>query len=253
MEEIAKIKVEHLSVFYRELEALKNVSLTLYKNEILAITGPTAAGKTTFLRCLNRLNDLIYYARMNGLIQVDWEDIYKETIDVAQLRRRIGMVFAMPVPLPTTVFENIAFGPKVAGRKNKKYLAEVVEASLVAAELWDEVKDRLREPALKLSGGQQQRLCIARILAMKPEVILFDEPCSGLDPISTLKIENLMQELKKSYTIILVTHNIKQAARVGERTAFFLNGELIEVGPTSDFFTNPKDKRTEDFISGRFG
>lgn len=248
-----KITVKNLNVFYRDNHALKNLNINLFENEILAITGPTSAGKTTFLRSLNRLNDLIYYSRTSGQVLIDGGNIYQEDLDVSGLRKRIGMVFALPVSLPTTIFENVAFGPRLSGEKNKKRLEEIVTKSLKAAGLWDEVKDRLRDPALKISGGQQQRLCIARILALGPEVILFDEPCSGLDPISTLKIENLMQELKKSLAIILVTHNIKQAARVGDRTAIFLDGQLVEIGPTAEIFTNPKDKRTEAFISGRFG
>ena len=248
-----KIQVKDLSVFYRQSQALKNVSLSVHDHEVLAITGPTASGKTTLLRTLNRLNDLVYYARHTGQVVIDGQDIYRDGIDIYRLRKKVGMVFALPISLPLSIYDNVAFGPRLAGIRHKKRLDEIVEKSLRDGILWDEVKDRLGDLATKLSGGQQQRLCIARILAVEPDIIMLDEPSSGLDPISTLKIENLLRVLVSRYTIIFVTHNTKQAARVSDRTAFMLSGELVEVAPTAEFFTNPKDKRTEDFITGRFG
>ena len=248
-----KIEVKNLNVFFGKDHALKDVSFDVPANKILAAIGPSSSGKTTFLRSLNRLNDLQFDMRHTGQILLDNKDIYGNDIDVAQLRRRVGMVFALPLPLPMTIFENLTYGPKLAGLRNRKELDLLVERSLKDAFLWEEVKDRLGDQAMKLSGGQQQRLCIARTLALKPEVVLMDEPCSGLDPISTAKIEEAMMQLKKEYTIIIVTNNTKQAARVGDNTAFFLMGELIEYDETGKIFTTPKDKRTEEYISGRFG
>ncbi len=247
-----KISVKDLKVSYGKFPALKDISLEVEANEILAITGPTGSGKTTLLQTLNRLIDLKYEALVKGEVLLDGKNIYEDE-DVITLRRRVGMVFALPTPLPATIFENIAFGPRLMGIKNRAELSWIVERSLKEGILWDEVKERLNDSALCLSGGQQQRLCIARLLAVKPEVILLDEPCSGLDPISTLRIEELMRELKKRFTIILVTHNVMQAARVADHTAFFLMGELIEFGVTNAIFTAPKDKRTEGYIRGRFG
>lgn len=248
---MVKIKVEKLSVWYAALQALRDINLEVLEREILAVIGPANSGKTTFLKSLNRLHEIALGVRVEGTILIDNVSIYK--IPVSLLRKRIGIVFALPIPLPLTIYDNVAYGPRMHGIKDKRKLDEIVEKSLRAAYLFDEVKDRLLQPAAKLSGGQQQRLCIARTLAVEPEVILYDEPCSGLDPISTLKVEEAMRELKKNYTQILVTNNVKQAARVSNRTAFFLMGELIEVGDTSQIFTAPKDKRTDDYISGRFG
>jgi len=225
--------------------------MEIQANEILSIIGPANSGKTTFLRMLNRLNELELNFRMEGTIELDNNDI--KTIDVQMLRKRIGMVFALPVPLPLSIFDNVAYGPRMHGVKHKKKLHEIVEQSLKKAYLWEEVKERLNVSAFQLSGGQQQRLCIARTLAVEPEVILFDEPCSGLDPVSTAKVEEAMLKLKQNYTLILVTNNVKQAARVGDRTAFFLNGELIEIDKTDKIFTAPADKRTDEYIRGMFG
>lgn len=230
------------------VQAVKSLNLEVKSNEILGIIGPSSSGKTSFLKTLNRLNELYPNSRTEGSALLDGENIFR--LDVQQLRRRVGIVFALPLPLPLSIFDNVAYGPRLHGSKN---LIEIVERSLRAAAIWDEVKDRLHTNAFKLSGGQQQRLCIARTLAVEPEVILYDEPCSGLDPISTLKVEEAMQELKKNYTQILVTNNVKQAARVSDRTAFFLMGELIETGDTKDIFTRPTDKRTDDYVTGRFG
>lgn len=249
----SKIITENLNVWFGHHPVLTAVSITVETNEILNIIGPAKSGKTTFLQTLNRLIDLIPQARISGKVLIDNEDIFANEIDVEELRRRVGMIFALPIPLPISIFDNVAYGLRRKGIKKISVLETMVEESLKAAYLWDEVKDRLSQLALTLSGGQQQRLCIARTLALRPEIILFDEPCSGLDPISTAKIEEAMHELKKSYTLILVTNNTKQAARVGDRTAFFLMGELIEIGQTQQIFTVPKDKRTEDYISGRFG
>lgn len=244
------VKVESLSVHFGSIYAIKNISIDINKNEILSIIGPANSGKTSFLRCLNRLNDLNPKSRIEGKILLDGKDIYRD-IKIEILRKKVGMIFALPIPLPMSIFNNIAYGPKRHGIK--KGLNEIVERSLRSAYLWDEVKDRQDEPAVKLSGGQQQRLCIARTLAVDPEVVLFDEPCSGLDPISTAKVEESMMELKKQYTIILVTNNTKQAARVSGRTAFFLNGELIELDRTEKIFTAPSDPRTDGYISGKYG
>jgi len=248
-----KIIVKNLSFYYGNYQALKSINLVAKKNEILAIIGPAKSGKTTLLRTLNRLNDLIPNTRLEGDVLLDGQSIYKEEIDLAWLRKKVGMVFALPIPLPRTIFDNIAYGPRLHGITNHARLEELVEKSLKAANLWDEVRDRLQNSALKLSGGQQQRLCIARTLALEPEVILMDEPCSGLDPISTLKIEEAMRQLKREYTIILVTNNTKQAARIADKVAFFLLGELVEYGNTEKIFTTPYDKRTDDYLAGKFG
>lgn len=238
-------------MFYGPRQSLKRVSFQVYEREILGVIGPASGGKTSLLRTLNRLNDRNPAFRMEGEVLLDEKNIYKEPVHL--LRKRIGMIFALPTPLPLSIFENIAYGPRVHGMTHRSELSDIVEHSLKAAFLWDEVKDRLEMPAMKLSGGQQQRLCIARTLAVEPEVILYDEPCSGLDPISTAKVEEAMQELKAYYTQILVTNNTKQAARVSDRTAFFLSGELVEIDETEKIFTVPADKRTEDYVSGRFG
>ena len=243
--------IKNLNIWFDSTQALKSVSMQVLPNEILSIIGPSNSGKTTFLRMLNRLNDLNPSFKMNGDVRFDGQDIRK--VDVELLRRKIGMVFALPLPLPLSIFENVAYGMKMAGIKNKKTIKEGVENALKQAYLWEEVKDRTSESAFKLSGGQQQRLCIARTLAVEPDVVLFDEPCSGLDPISTAKVEDAMVKLKEKYTIVLVTNNVKQAARVGDRTAFFLSGELIELDKTEKIFTVPQDKRTDGYIRGKFG
>lgn len=250
--ERAKVEVKDLSIWFGDILAVRNLNLSILKNEILGVIGPANSGKTSFLRFLNRLNDLETNFHFTGSVSLDGEDIYHK-VDIESLRRRIGMVFALPIPLPLSIFENIAYGSRRRGIREPTTLNQIVETSLRSAYLWDEVKDRLYESALKLSGGQQQRLCIARALAVGPEVILFDEPCSGLDPISTAKVEEAMLKLKEKYTIVLVTNNTKQAARVSDRTAFFLTGELIELDKTERIFTAPRDKRTEDYILGRFG
>lgn len=249
---MVKISAQGLSVHYGEVTALKNVTIDIKANEILSIIGPSNSGKTTFLRMLNRLNDVFPNMKVSGNLTLDGKDIYRE-YDPVILRRKVGIIFALPIPLPMTVFENVVYGPRRQGIKDKKKLSETAEKVLQEAYLWDEVKDRLSESALKLSGGQQQRLCIARTLAVKPDVLLFDEPCSALDPISTAKVEEAMMKLKAHYTIVLVTNNTKQAARVGDQTAFFLMGEMVEMGNTGNMFTAPRDQRTEDYISGRFG
>jgi len=248
---MVKIEIKNLNIYFGAAQALKQVSLDIKTNEILSIIGPSNSGKTSFLRMLNRLNDLNLNFKMDGEVKLEGQDIKK--MDVEVLRKRVGMVFALPLPLPLSIFENVAYGVRMHGFKNKSQLKEQVEEALKQSYLWDEIKDRLNESAFKLSGGQQQRLCIARALAVEPEVILFDEPCSGLDPISTAKVEDAMLKLKQKYTIVLVTNNVKQAARVGDRTAFFLNGELIEIDKTDKIFTGPKDKRTNDYIIGKFG
>lgn len=248
----AKITAEKLSVSFGETHSLKNVSLEIPSNRILSIIGPANSGKTTFLRSLNRLNDSESGVRRTGRILMDGRDIYRD-YDPVSLRRKVGIIFALPMSLPVSVFENVVYGPRRLGVRDKAELKRVAEKALRDAYLWDEMKDRLDEAAMKLSGGQQQRLCIARTLALRPDVILFDEPCSALDPISTARIEEAMLKLKNEYTIVLVTNNTKQAARVGDETAFFLMGELIEKGETGKIFTAPADKRTEDYISGRFG
>ncbi len=247
-----KIQIKALSASYASEPALKNVSFSVRENEILGIIGPANSGKTTFLRTLNRLNDLDFHYVHQGEVLIDGKDIYKNW-NVFELRKKVGMVFALPAPLPISIFENLAYGPRRDGVRNRGRLESIVEQSLKSAFLWEEVKDRLHQSATKLSGGQQQRLCIARTLALEPEVILFDEPCSGLDPISTAKIEEAMRELKKKYTLVLVTNNTKQAARVSDRVAFFLMGELVEIDQTQRIFTVPRDKRTEGYVSGRYG
>ncbi len=249
---MVKIRTQNLSVSFGKAVSLKNVSLDIDRHEILSIIGPANSGKTTFLKTLNRLNDFEPNFERTGQVLMDGKDIYRD-YDPVILRRKVGVIFALPIPLPISVFENVVYGLRRQDVKNKKTLSEITERSLRDAYLWEEVKDRLNEPAFKLSGGQQQRLCIARTLAVKPDVILFDEPCSALDPISTAKVEDAMMKLKNQYTIVLVTNNTKQAARVGDKTAFFLMGELVEQDLTGKLFTAPKDKRTEDYISGRFG
>jgi len=252
MVEKIKIDTRGLNVWFDSSQALKSVNLGIKEKEILGIIGPSNSGKSSFLRCLNRLNDLHSTFRKEGDIRIDGVDIYA-AIDVNMLRKKVGMVFALPMPLPISIYENVAYGPMRHGIKDKKRLDEIVESSLKEAYLWDEVKDRLKSPGIKLSGGQQQRLCIARTLAVGPDIILYDEPCSGLDPISTAKIEEAMIRFKEKYTQVLVTNNTKQAARVSDRTAFFLMGELIEIDNTGTMFTSPSDKRTNDYISGKFG
>ena len=246
-----KVQTRDLNVHYGRVHALKDVSIDIEANSVTAVIGPSGCGKTTFLRVLNRLVDLDG-ARVTGKVFLDGEDIFNG-IDVTSLRRRVGMVFQQPNPFPMSIYDNVAFGPRIHGIRDKKRLDSIVEASLRKAALWSEVKNRLHESALRLSGGQQQRLCIARALAVQPEVILMDEPCSALDPVSTARIEALIKELKREYTLVVVTHNMHQAARISDHTAFFLNGELVEFGKTSQIFTNPAEKRTEDYISGRFG
>ncbi|MBQ5734503.1 MAG: phosphate ABC transporter ATP-binding protein PstB [Lachnospiraceae bacterium] len=247
-----KFVVENLNLHYGDFHALKDINLSMNENEITAFIGPSGCGKSTFLKTLNRMNDLVAGCKIDGSIKLDGEDIYGD-MDVNILRKRVGMVFQKPNPFPMSIYDNIAFGPRTHGIKNKAKLDDIVEKSLRDAAIWDEVKDRLKKSALGMSGGQQQRLCIARALAVKPEVILMDEPTSALDPISTSKIEDLVLELKKDYTIIMVTHNMQQATRVSDRTVFFLLGEIVESGKTEDIFSVPKDKRTEDYITGRFG
>jgi len=249
---VNKIEISNLNVWYEGCQALKDISLHVEQKEILGIIGPSNSGKTSILKTLNRLNELYPGSRTEGKVLLDGKDVFHE-IDKHELRKRVGIVFALPLPLPLSIFDNIAYGPRLHGIKDKKKLAEIVERSLRSSAIWDEVKDRLKASAFTLSGGQQQRLCIARTLAVEPEVILYDEPCSGLDPISTLKIEEAMRELKNNYTQVLVTNNVKQSARVSDRTAFFLMGDMIEIGVTAEMFTAPKDKRTDDYISGRFG
>ncbi|MTK14192.1 MAG: phosphate ABC transporter ATP-binding protein [Clostridiaceae bacterium] len=246
------MQTKNLDLYYGNTQALKKINLDIEKNAVTALIGPSGCGKSTFLRTLNRMNDLIESVKIEGEVFFEGKDIYKDT-DVIELRKRVGMVFQKPNPFPMSIYDNIAYGPKIHGVKDKSKLDELVESSLKGAALWDEVKDRLNRSALGLSGGQQQRLCIARTLAVEPEVLLMDEPTSALDPISTLKVEELMDELKKKYTIIIVTHNMQQAGRISDYTAFFLNGEIVESGITENIFYKPKDKRTEDYITGRFG
>ena len=248
-----KMAAQNVNFFYGSSQALFDVSLTFPERQVTALIGPSGCGKSTFLRCLNRMNDLIPGTRTEGLITLDKEDINAPNFDVVNLRRRVGMVFQKPTPFPKTIFENVAYGLRVNGERDESLIADKVEESLRRAAIFEEVKDRLHTSALGLSGGQQQRLCIARALAVKPEVLLMDEPTSALDPGSTMKVEELMSDLKKNYTVVIVTHNMQQAARISDRTAFFLLGELVECGPTSEIFSTPKDKRTEDYISGRFG
>lgn len=253
MENKVKISAQNLNLYYGENHALKNINLDLYENKITAFIGPSGCGKSTFLKTLNRMNDLVSNVKIEGTVLLDDENIYDPQVDTTLLRKKVGMVFQQPNPFPMSIYDNIAYGPRIHGIKNKAQLDEIVERSLRGAALWDEVSDRLKKSALGLSGGQQQRLCIARALAVKPEVLLMDEPTSALDPGSTMKVEELMSELKKNYTVVIVTHNMQQAARISDRTAFFLLGELVEVGPTAQIFSAPQDKRTEDYISGRFG
>lgn len=248
-----KITVENMNLHYGDFHALKNVNLNMQEKEITAFIGPSGCGKSTLLKSLNRMNDLVAGCRIEGSIRLDGEDIYDKRMDVNSLRKRVGMVFQKPNPFPMSIYDNIAYGPRTHGVRNKAVLDEIVETSLRQAAIWDEVKDRLKKSALGMSGGQQQRLCIARALAVQPEVLLMDEPTSALDPISTSKIEDLAVELKKDYTIIMVTHNMQQAARISDKTVFFLLGEVVEYGDTEELFSMPKDKRTEDYISGRFG
>jgi phosphate transport system ATP-binding protein len=248
-----KIEVERLDFYYGRFQALKHVNLTIRERQITALIGPSGCGKSTFLRALNRMNDIIEGARTEGEVRLDGEDIYDPAVDVVALRRRVGMVFQRPNPFPMSVFDNVAYAPRIHGIARGSDLADLVEESLKRAALWDEVKDKLKESAFTLSGGQQQRLCISRVLALDPEVVLMDEPCSALDPVSTLRIEELMHELQRKYTIVIVTHNMQQAARVSQETGFFLHGELIEFGPSARIFTDPADKRTEDYVTGRFG
>ncbi len=247
-----KLSIKNLDLFYGDNQALKDINIDIKENKVTALIGPSGCGKSTFLRTLNRMNDLIENVTIKGKIEVDGEDIY-QTEDVIKLRTKVGMVFQKPNPFPMSIYDNIAYGPRIHGIRDKKILDKIVEESLRGAAIWDEVKDRLKTSALGLSGGQQQRICIARAIAMKPEVILMDEPTSALDPISTSKVEELIEELKKDYTIVIVTHNMQQAARISDDTAFFLNGVLVEYSETKDMFTAPKDKRTEDYITGRFG
>jgi phosphate transport system ATP-binding protein len=248
-----RIVVENLDLYYGNFRALRSISLTIPANRVTAFIGPSGCGKSSFLRTLNRMNDLVPGARISGKVLLDGQDIYDPSVDVVLLRKRVGMVFQRPNPFPMSIYDNVAYGPRIHGETRKQVLDEIVEQSLRGAALWDEVKDRLHKSALGLSGGQQQRLCIARSLAVKPEVLLMDEPASALDPISTAKIEDLIRDLRDSYTIVIVTHNMQQAARISDYTAFFLSGELVEHGPTGTIFTNPKDQRTEDYITGRFG
>ena len=249
----SKITVESLNLHYGENHALKNVNMEIADHAITAFIGPSGCGKSTFLRCLNRMNDLVDGCRVEGKVILDGEDIYDKRVDTTLLRKKVGMVFQQPNPFPMSIYDNIAYGPRLHGIKNKKELDEIVERSLQGAAIFEEVKDRLHKSALGLSGGQQQRLCIARALAVSPEVLLMDEPTSALDPISTLKIEDLMETLKKKYTVVIVTHNMQQAARVSDDTAFVLVGEVVEKNATSEIFARPQDKRTEDYITGRFG
>ena len=249
----AKISVRGLDLFYGGLQALKGISMDIPAGSITAFIGPSGCGKSTCIKTFNRMNDLIPGCRIEGKVEIDGEDIYDPRTDVTLLRRRAGMVFQKPNPFPMSIYDNVAYGPRIHGIKNRRQLDERVERSLRGAALWDEVKDRLKESAMGMSGGQQQRLCIARALAVEPDILLMDEPTSALDPISTLKIEDLMQELKKTYTVVIVTHNMQQAGRIADRTAFFLLGEIVEYGKTSEMFSTPRDKRTEDYITGRFG
>ena len=253
MENKVKISAQNLNLYYGENHALKNINLDLYENKITAFIGPSGCGKSTFLKTLNRMNDLVPNVKIEGTVLLDDENIYDPQVDTTLLRKKVGMVFQQPNPFPMSIYDNIAYGPRIHGIKNKAQLDEIVERSLRGAALWDEVSDRLKKSALGLSGGQQQRLCIARALAVEPEVLLMDEPTSALDPISTLKIEDLMDDLKSRYTVAIVTHNMQQAARIADYTAFFLVGEVVEYACTYELFTMPKDKRTEDYITGRFG
>lgn len=248
-----KIAVENLNFYYGQTQALIDISMDIKENEVFALIGPSGCGKTTFLRVLNRMNDLIPKTSVNGSVRIRGQEIYDPSVDVVQLRKSVGTVFQKPNPFPISIFDNVAYGPKANGIKNKKELMGIVEESLKQAALWDEVKDRLNDNASGLSGGQQQRLCIARVMAVKPEIILMDEPTSALDPTATFKVEELINELKQKYTVVIVTHNMEQAARVSDKTAFFLDGNVIEMDETNQIFTNPKMQQTEDYISGKFG
>ena len=248
-----KISTSDLNLYYGNNHALKNINLDIYENQITAFIGPSGCGKSTYLKTLNRMNDLVPNVTINGKVWIDGEDIYDPKVDTTLLRKKVGMVFQQPNPFPMSIYDNIAYGPRIHGIKGKAELDAIVEKSLRGAALWDEVKDRLKRSALGLSGGQQQRLCIARALAVEPEILLMDEPTSALDPISTLKIEDLMGELKKNYTVVIVTHNMQQATRIADYTAFFLVGEVVEYAPTTDLFSHPREKKKEDYITGRFG
>ena len=248
-----KISTSDLNLYYGNNHALKNINLDIYENQITAFIGPSGCGKSTYLKTLNRMKDLVPNVTINGKVLIDGEDIYDPKVDTTLLRKKVGMVFQQPNPFPMSIYDNIAYGPRIHGIKGKAELDAIVEKSLRGAALWDEVKDRLKRSALGLSGGQQQRLCIARALAVEPEILLMDEPTSALDPISTLKIEDLMGELKKNYTVVIVTHNMQQATRIADYTAFFLVGEVVEYAPTTDLFSHPREKKTEDYITGRFG
>lgn len=247
-----QIKVDNLNLWYGEKQALKNISMQIPKNSVTALIGPSGCGKSTFLRCLNRMNDLVKNCRIEGKISIEGKDIYGPDVDVVDLRKKVGMVFQKPNPFPMSIFDNVAYGPRIHGA-DRKDLDGIVEQALRSAAIWEETSDRLKSPALSLSGGQQQRLCIARTLAVKPRTILFDEPTSALDPISTARIEDLIMDLKKDYTIVIVTHNMQQAARISDYTGFFLMGKLIEFGQTRQIFQNPQEQNTEDYITGRFG
>ena len=248
-----KIVIEHLNLWYGSFQALKDINLRLPANEITAFIGPSGCGTSTLLKSLNRMNDLVEGCRIEGTVTLDGEDIFSRKMDVNLLRKRVGMVFQKPNPFPMSIYDNVAYGPRTHGIRSRVKLDEIVEKSLRGAAIWDEVKDRLKKSALGMSGGQQQRLCIARALAVEPEVLLMDEPTSALDPISTSRIEELAMELKKDYTIVMVTHNMQQAARISDKTAFFLLGDMVEFGPTEKIFSMPQDRRTEDYITGRFG
>ena len=248
-----KVCVRDLDVYYGSNHAIRDASLDIEENQVTALIGPSGCGKSTFIRAINRLHDLTPSARVSGKVELDGVDIYSRDVDPIVMRRRVGMVFQRPNPFPMSIYDNVAYGPRVNGERDAARLAELVEDSLRHAALWDEVKDRLNESGVALSGGQQQRLCIARVLSLRPEVILMDEPASALDPIATVKIEELIAELRARYTVVIVTHSMAQAGRVSDRTAFFLSGSIVEAGPTNQIFTRPKDKRTEDYITGRFG
>lgn len=253
MNEKNVVEVSGLNLFFREFQALKRIDMKIPRGQVTAMIGPSGCGKSTFLKCLNRMNDLVEGVRIEGEVLLDGEDVYDSRVDTTLLRKKVGMVFQQPNPFPMSIYDNIAYGPRLHGLKNRQKLDEIVENALRSAAIFDEVKDRLHRSALGLSGGQQQRLCIARALAVEPEVLLMDEPTSALDPASTRKIEELMEELKKKYTVVIVTHNMQQAARVSDNTAFFLAGEMVEYGTTGTIFSGPKDRRTRDYITGRFG
>ena len=253
MNEEIKISARNLNLYYGENHALKDINMDIKKNAVTALIGPSGCGKSTFLKSLNRMNDLVENVKITGEVKLDNENIYGENVDTTLLRKKIGMVFQQPNPFPMSIYDNIAYGPRIHGIKNKSKLDEIVEESLRGAAIFDEVKDRLKKSALGLSGGQQQRLCIARALAVQPDVLLMDEPTTSLDPTSTMKVEELMEDLKKKYTVVVVTHNMQQATRVSDETAFFLVGEVVEFDKTETIFSNPKNKKTEDYITGRFG